>query len=131
MPQSPTIRPARTRARQNVPYTSPESVSVQQLLFMPAGIYRVDQGQPVQDLCPDGSYVIPYEDIQKSTYNKQVLMQFIVSVLAALVMSSILHMQECSWSASALLASGLVLHTQLRGDVLSCMQDRRACCHSS
>ena len=39
----------------------------------PAGIYKVDQGQPVQDLCPDGSYVIPYEDIQKSTYNKQVL----------------------------------------------------------
>ena len=35
----------------------------------------MDQGQPVQDLCPDGSYVIPYEDIQKSTYNKQVLMR--------------------------------------------------------
>ena len=37
-----------------------------------AGIYRVEQGQPVEDLCPDGSYVIPYQEIQKSTYNKQV-----------------------------------------------------------
>ncbi len=40
----------------------------------------MDQGQPVQDLCPDGSYVIPYEDIQKSTYNKQVMVQNILSV---------------------------------------------------
>ena len=50
---------------------------------MPAGIYRVDQGQPVQDLCPDGSYVIPYEDIQKSTYNKQVLLVSILCILTA------------------------------------------------
>ncbi len=48
---------------------------------LPAGIYRVDQGQPVQDLCPDGSYVIPYEDIQKSTYNKQVVANCILWVL--------------------------------------------------
>ena len=54
---------------------------------LPAGIYRVDQGQPVQDLCPDGSYVIPYEDIQKSTYNKQVLVLSILCILTAPVLS--------------------------------------------
>ena len=34
----------------------------------------MEQGQPVEDLAPDGSYVIPYQNIQKSTYDKQVML---------------------------------------------------------
>lgn len=32
----------------------------------------MDQGQPVEDLCPDGSYVIPFQKLNKATFDKQV-----------------------------------------------------------
>jgi hypothetical protein len=32
----------------------------------------VDQGQPIEDLCPDGSYVIPFQKLNKDTFDKQV-----------------------------------------------------------
>lgn len=36
------------------------------------GLARVDQGQPIEDLCPDGSYVIPFQKLNKETFDTQV-----------------------------------------------------------
>lgn len=36
------------------------------------GIFKVEQGQPLEDLCPDGSYVIPFQAIKKATFNQQI-----------------------------------------------------------
>lgn len=38
---------------------------------MCAGLGKVDQGQPVEDLCPDGSYVIPFEQLNTATFDTQ------------------------------------------------------------
>jgi hypothetical protein len=40
--------------------------------WMCAGLGKVDQGQPVEDLCPDGSYVIPFEQLNTATFDTQV-----------------------------------------------------------
>ena len=37
-----------------------------------AGLGKVDHGQPVEDLCPDGSYVIPFERLNTATFDTQV-----------------------------------------------------------
>jgi hypothetical protein len=37
-----------------------------------AGLTKVNQGQPIEDLCPDGSYVIPFQKLNKETFDKQV-----------------------------------------------------------